>query len=82
MPEITLPDGSKKQFDETVTPRQIAESIGPRLAKAAVAARVGGDLVDLDRPITEHRTVAIVTKSDEDDDALYVVRHSCAHVMA
>jgi len=83
---ITLPDGSVKEFDQpTVTARQVAESIGAGLAKAAVGAKVDGELVDLDRPITADAELAIVTKPRKgpgDADALYLLRHSTAHVMA
>ena len=82
MPRITLPDGSERVFDGPVTGGQVAEAIGPRLAKAAVAAKVNGELIDLDRTIVDDAGVAIVTARDDDDDALYVIRHSTAHVMA
>src|SRR5207247_9219872 len=78
-----LPDGSRKEVSEGTTPRQIAEGIGKRLAQAAIAAKVDGLVVDLDREIsdgqTEH-TFQILT--EKDPDALEVLRHSCAHVMA
>ena len=83
---ITLPDGSVKEFDSSpVTARQVAESIGAGLAKAAVGAKVDGTLTDLDRPITQDAELAIVTKPRKgpgDADALYLLRHSTAHVMA
>lgn len=86
MPEITLPDGSVKRYDAPVTPREIAESIGARLAKASIGARVDGALVDVIRPITDDARLALVTDTPRDDaaraDALYLVRHSAAHVMA
>ena len=92
---ITLPDGNTLQFDAPVTAREVAATIGEGLAKAAIGARVNGELVDADRPITEDATVAIVTAPRTDKkgrskwrdeqhekDALYLLRHSCAHVMA
>ncbi len=80
MPEITLPDGSKRDFSDPVTVAEIAESIGPGLAKAALAGRVDGDLVDTSHAVTNDAQVAIVT--DRDDDGVDVLRHSCAHLMA
>ncbi len=87
--QITLPDGTKKQFDAPVTARRVAESIGAGLAKAAVGARINGELADLDRPIAADAELAIVTRprkgtppNEQDPDALYLLRHSCAHVMA
>ncbi len=86
MPTITLPDGSQKQFDAPVTPLQVAESIGARLAQAAVGAKIDGRLTDLTEPITADCQVAIVTPTTRDkqpdSDALYLLRHSTAHVMA
>ncbi|MBI1368430.1 MAG: threonine--tRNA ligase [Planctomycetes bacterium] len=83
---ITLPDGSIKEFDASqVTALNVAESIGAGLAKAAIGAKVDGQLVDLNRPITHDATVAIVTKPRKgpgDAEALYLLRHSTAHVMA
>jgi threonyl-tRNA synthetase len=78
---LKLPDGSSKQVSAGATPRQVAESIGKRLAQAAIAAKVNGEIVDLARefPSGEH-TFQILT--DRDKDALDVLRHSCAHVMA
>jgi len=80
MPSITLPDGSKRQFDHAVTVHQVAESIGAGLAKAALAGRVNGKLVDTSYLISSDVELAIVT--ERDDDGLEVIRHSCAHLMA
>jgi len=77
---ITLPDGSVREVPSGTSSRQIAESIGPGLARAALAARVNGTLWDLDRPIDNDATLAIVT--DKDADALELLRHSSAHIMA
>ncbi|OPZ05293.1 MAG: Threonine--tRNA ligase [candidate division BRC1 bacterium ADurb.BinA292] len=81
---LTLPDGSQKQFEAGVTGRQVAESIGAGLARAALGIKVDGELRDLDRPIAADAQVAIVTAGRDapDADALYLLRHSCAHVMA
>jgi threonyl-tRNA synthetase len=77
---ITLPDGSHRQFDAPVTVLQIAENIGPGLAKAALAGRVDGQLVDVSHAVNHDAQVAIITSRDE--DGLEVIRHSCAHLMA
>ncbi|MBK7403997.1 MAG: threonine--tRNA ligase [Phycisphaerales bacterium] len=83
---VTLPDGSVKEFDGPVTAYQVAESIGSRLAKAAVGAKIDGELADLQAPITQDCKLAIVTEKtregNADPDALYLLRHSTAHVMA
>ncbi len=83
---VTLPDGSMKTFDAPVTARDVAESIGARLAKAAVGAKVDGELSDLSRVLDRDCEVAIVTEKtregEADADALHLLRHSTAHVMA
>src|SRR3954468_23186185 len=81
MASVELPDGSKREVADGSTVAQLAEGIGRGLAKAAVAARVDGQVVDLSRtiPTGEHK-VSILT--DRDPDALLVLRHSSAHVMA
>src|SRR5688500_9516308 len=77
--KITLPDGSIKEFPAPITARQVAESIGSGLARAAVGAKVDGELVDLDRAIVRDARVAIVTKprkgtplGEQSADALYL----------
>ncbi len=80
MPEITLPDGSKKAFPEAVTGIGVAESIGAGLAKAAVAVRVDGEMRDLSAEIAADSAVEIITRTSE--DGLEVLRHDAAHVMA
>lgn len=77
---VTLPDGSRRDVPVGTTARAIAESIGPGLARAALAARVNGAVWDLDRPLVEDATVAILT--ERDPDALGVLRHSSAHILA
>ena len=80
MPEITLPNGSKKSFPEAVTGLGVAESIGAGLAKAAVAVRVDGQLRDLSAEIGADAAVDIITRTSA--DGLEVLRHDAAHVMA
>ncbi len=77
---ITLPDGSTRRFDGPVTPLEVAESIGPGLARAAVAARVDGELWDLNRPVERDARLDIITR--ETPDGLEILRHDAAHVMA
>ena len=80
MPVITLPDGTQKTYDHAVTAAQVAADIGPGLAKAALAARVGTAMIDLDLEITADADLSIVTSRDE--DSLALLRHDAAHVMA
>jgi len=80
MPRIALPDGSSKAFDGPISVREVALSIGPGLAKAALAGRVDGVLVDTAYIIDRDVAVAIVTVRDE--DTLELLRHDAAHVMA
>ena len=77
---ITLPDGSAKELPTGATGGEVAASIGKGLAKAAVAAKVDGEWVDLDRPIDHDATVAIVTANS--DEGREVLRHSTSHLMA
>ena len=77
---ITLPDGSRRTFAEGATATTVAESIGSRLAKAAVAAVVNGDEWDLGRSLPDGAEVAIIT--GDSDEGRHVLRHSTAHVMA
>lgn len=79
MVAITLPDGSIKQFDGNTTVMQIAQSIGAGLAKATVAGRVNGRLVDASDPITTDATVEIITPKD--DAGVEIIRHSTAHLL-
>jgi len=80
MPTVTLPDGSQREFPQPVSVKDLAASIGAGLAKAALAARVDGTLVDLSYLIERDASVAIVT--DKGPEALDVVRHSTAHLLA
>ena len=81
MLKITLPDGSVREVAPGTTPAEIAASIGPGLAKAALAARVNGELRDIMRPLEHDADVALVTARDE-ADALELARHDYAHVLA
>ncbi|MDP6437080.1 MAG: threonine--tRNA ligase [Gammaproteobacteria bacterium] len=80
MPTITLPDGSQRDFDKAVTVAEVAADIGPGLAKAALAGRVDGAMVDTSFVIETDAELAIVTSKD--DDGLEVIRHSTAHLLA
>ena len=77
---ITLPDGSRREFDHPVSVAEIAASIGPGLAKAALAGKVDGTLVDTGFRIDHDAALEIVT--DKHPDALDVLRHSTAHLLA
>jgi threonyl-tRNA synthetase len=79
--KITLPDGSSREMPLGSTPADVAAAIGPGLAKAALAARVDGELRDLNRPFEGDSALALVTSRDE-KDALELVRHDFAHVLA
>ncbi|HEX9755530.1 MAG TPA: threonine--tRNA ligase [Gemmatimonadales bacterium] len=77
---LTLPDGSAREVPAGTTGRTLAEQIGPGLARAALAIRTNGEIRDLDHPLTRDASVMILT--DRDADALAVLRHSAAHVLA
>src|SRR5256884_6671112 len=83
---ITLPDGSVKDVPKGTTPAEIARSISPRLADAALVARVAapndgeGELIDLRRPLEQDLKLKILT--EKDPDSLFVFRHSAAHLLA
>jgi threonyl-tRNA synthetase len=79
--KISLPDGSVREMPQGSTPADVAAAIGPGLAKAAIAARVDGELRDITRPFTGDATLALVTAKDE-ADALELARHDFAHVLA
>lgn len=86
MLKIKLPDGSVRDYDAPTTAGQVAADIGPGLAKAALGARIGNELVDLTREISEDCELALITaktrEGEVDEDGLQLIRHSCAHVMA
>src|SRR3712207_4065940 len=79
--KIRLPDGSVREVEPGTTPADVAAAIGPGLAKAALAARVNGELRDLKRPFEGDAELALVTSRDE-ADALELVRHDFAHILA
>src|ERR1700722_119579 len=80
MPVITLPDGSQKQFDRAISVAEVAASIGPGLAKAALAGKVDGVLVDTSALIDHDARLSIVT--DKDPEGIDIIRHSTAHLLA
>ena len=79
--KISLPDGSVREMPQGSTPADVAAAIGPGLAKAALAARIDGELVDLTRPFNSDAQLALVTVRDE-EEALELARHDFAHVLA
>jgi threonyl-tRNA synthetase len=79
--KIKLPDGSSREMPEGSTPADVAAAIGPGLAKAALAARVDGEVRDLNRPFEGDAELALITSKDE-KDALELVRHDFAHILA
>ena len=80
MPVITLPDGTKKDFKENLTIDDLSNSIGAGLAKATVAGKINGKLVDASEIISNDSDVIIVTNSDP--EGLEIIRHSTAHLLA
>ncbi|QYJ01701.1 threonine--tRNA ligase [Thalassovita mediterranea] len=80
MINVTLPDGSQRQYEDGASPADVAESISKSLAKAALAAKVNGELYDLNRPLDGDAEVAIVTARDK--EGLELIRHDAAHVLA
>ncbi|OIN04300.1 threonine--tRNA ligase [Oceanisphaera psychrotolerans] len=79
MPTITLPDGSQRHFEQAVSVLDVAQDIGPGLAKACIAGRIDGQLVDACELITQDAKLAIITAKDQ--DGLEIIRHSCAHLL-
>ncbi len=82
MPTLKLPDGSLRTVASGTLPRQVAESIGKRLAQAAIAAKVDGKIVDLERELNDDGEHSFQLLTDKDPDSLDVLRHSTAHIMA
>ncbi|MEK7989591.1 MAG: threonine--tRNA ligase [Thiotrichaceae bacterium] len=80
MPIITLPDGSQRQFDQPITVVEVAANISKSLAKAALAGKLNGTLVDTSTTISDDAELAIIT--EKDPEGVDVIRHSCAHLMA
>ncbi|NMP17503.1 MULTISPECIES: threonine--tRNA ligase [unclassified Thalassotalea] len=79
MPIITLPDGSQRSFENDVTIMQVAQDIGPGLAKATIAGRVNGKLKDACELITDNSELQLITNKDA--EGLEIIRHSCAHLL-
>ena len=79
MPVITLPDGSQRVFDQAVSIMDVALDIGPGLAKATIAGRIDGKLVDACELITEDTSLQLITSKDS--EGLEIIRHSCAHLL-
>lgn len=80
MTVVCLPDGSKRSFEQSVSVIDVAAAIGPGLARAAIAGKVNGKLVDANSPILEDCDLSIVTEKDA--EGLEIIRHSCAHLLA
>ena len=80
MPDIQLPDGSMRHYDDAVTGASVAADISKSLARKAVAVRVDGDLWDLNREIADDASIEIITR--DSDDGLELLRHDAAHVLA
>ena len=80
MPQVSLPDGSSRQYDNDITVQEVAADIGAGLAKAALAGKVDGKLVDTSYLIKQDAELAIITSKS--DEALELIRHDAAHVMA
>ncbi len=79
MPVITLPDGSQRSFEQAISVMQVAQDIGPGLAKATIAGRINGQLVDACELINEDAQLQLITSKD--DEGLEIIRHSCAHLL-
>ena len=80
MIKVTFPDGAVKEFEQGISVKEVAENISKSLAKKALAGKVNGELVDLDQALTEDASIEIVTPDHE--DALGILRHSTAHLLA
>ena len=77
---LTFPDGNTREYEQGVTTREVAESISKSLAKSSLAGKLNGELIDFERPIMEDGTIEIITNKSE--EALEILRHSTAHLMA
>src|SRR3954468_22203508 len=82
MARHTLPDGTPLELPDGATGRDAAAAIGPGLARAAIGVRAAGELLDLDAPLPLGGELKIVTARDDDPDALFLLRHDAAHVLA
>jgi threonyl-tRNA synthetase len=79
---LSFPDGNAREFDAGVTPAEVAASISTSLAKKAISATVDGQHWDMQWPIDANAKIAINTLKDNDAEALELIRHDCAHIMA
>ena len=77
---VRLPDGSERIFDHPVTVMDVVSTIGPGLARAAIAGKINGKLVDVDSQIDRDSELTIITEKDV--EGLEIIRHSCAHLLA
>mgnify|MGYP006251558867 FL=1 len=77
---ITLPDGATREYESGITGHQIAQSISQSLAKSVIAIKIDNILSDLSLPITRNVSISLIKRSD--DEALEMIRHDCAHIMA
>src|SRR5260370_22166059 len=82
MLKVKLPDGSVREYKERVRPIEVADDIGPGLAKATIAAAVDGQTIDSTAPLPTDGEIALRLLTKRDPEALRIMRHSCAHVMA
>ena len=80
--KVQLPDGNWLELEDGATGADAARAIGEGLARAALAVKQNGDLRDLSAPLTDGQRIAIVTQKSDDDDALWLIRHDTAHVLA
>ena len=80
--ELTFPDGSVRSVASGTTGLEIAKGISEGLARKALGVKLGDKVLDLTRPLTESGTIKIITPSNDDPDALMLLRHSCSHVLA
>ena len=82
MPQVKLPDGKMLDVPNGATLGDVAAAIGPGLAKVAIGGRINGELADLLRPVPDDAAIEILKANPDDEDSLYLIRHSAAHVMA
>ena len=82
MPQVKLPDGSPLEVADGATLADVAAAIGPGLAKVAIAGKINGEMTDLTRPVADGDEIELLKADAGNADSLYVMRHSCAHVMA
>ena len=81
MAKLIFPDGNVREYDNK-TPLEIAESISVSLKKKVISAKLDEDYIEVNKPITKDGHLKLIVADDEDKDSLYVLRHTCAHVLA